>query len=296
MLFRLFDRGRPPHRARVALEPLTPAHVPALRLPLTTRFTPETLAAHCAAYPHLCWTVRDQPRGYIVGAPWRRRTEIGAILEAVGGGHLVVLVERLVAEFRSLGAQLVVVDGECQIGDLAVYRDLGFVPLDEIVVFERWGCAVTTPMPPVPLRPYRPEDRGAILAVEWAAFPWLWWNSPAELDHYTAQRGVEVYVTLAGDRVVGYAGFTVRGAFGHLDRLAVHPDYQRQGRGTALVIWTLRRMGELGVRTVTLSTQVDNARSQALYRRLGFRPTRWRYPIYGLWLEAWEAAPAVRGD
>ena len=43
-------------------------------------------------------------------------------------------------------------------------------------------------------------------------------------------------------------------------------------------------MGALGARRVTLSTQEDNHRSQALYERFGFRRTRWAYEIWGLWL------------
>jgi ribosomal-protein-alanine N-acetyltransferase len=123
------------------------------------------------------------------------------------------------------------------------------------------------------------------MEVDHAAFPWLWWNSQEEFDWYLGVPGVEAYVLLEGERVVAYAGLTISGRQGHLDRLAVHPDVQTRGYGRALVLFVLQRMAARRVERVALTTQVDNYKSAGLYTALGFVRTAIRYPIYGVWLK-----------
>ena len=185
---------------------------------------------------------------------------------------------------------LVVLDYEESANDGAFYADEGFRTVERIVEYERRGCWLENPSPPMPTRLAGPEDVGAILSIERESFPWLWWNSEAELRHYQQLPGVEIYLSLEAGRPVGYAGITVRGSAGHLDRLAVRQAFQRRGHGAALLTLTLERMGSLGVRRVTLSTQEDNYKSQALYERYGFRQGRWAYDIRGLWLREPEEA------
>src|SRR5207248_5836157 len=114
------------------------------------------------------------------------------------------------------------------------YRLGGFEPVDEIVRFERLGL---TPPPDVPAHPTRdvatelPADLEALVAIDHAAFPWLWWNSAEELRWYGALRSSHLLFALEGDRPVAYAGFTVFHDDGHLDRLAVLPERAGHGYG-----------------------------------------------------------------
>jgi ribosomal protein S18 acetylase RimI-like enzyme len=148
------------------------------------------------------------------------------------------------------------------------------------------GCSLFATSREVPIRRLsdNPTEIDDVLAIERESFPWLWWNSREELSRYLATSGVEVYLAFDGDRPIGYAGITVRGTAAHLDRLAVRSSHQHRGYGTSLVAFCLKRLGGLGVRRVTLSTQEDNFRSRALYERLGFRRGRWSYDIIGFWL------------
>ena len=64
-----------------------------------------------------------------------------------------------------------------------------------------------------------------------------------------------------------------------LARLAVHPSAQGRGIGRRLLMDSLSAAHERGAETVVLNTQTSNARSQALYRSLGFRRTGEIYPV-----------------
>ena len=61
------------------------------------------------------------------------------------------------------------------------------------------------------------------------------------------------------------------GPRGYLQRLAVDPDAQRCGIGSALVADALRWLKRWGAREVLVNTQEDNGGAVALYEHLGFR-------------------------
>jgi len=88
-----------------------------------------------------------------------------------------------------------------------------------------------------------------------------------------------IYVARAGVKVVAMAAlhFTVSTAEGGksawLEDCVVHPDYRRRGIGAALLSHALEQARALGATRVTLLTDGDNARAQALYKRLGFAPS-----------------------
>ncbi len=85
-----------------------------------------------------------------------------------------------------------------------------------------------------------------------------------------------LFVARAGSKVVAMAAlhFTISTAEGGraawLEDCVVHPDYRRRGIGAALLAHVLEQARALGATRVTLLTDGDNARAQALYRRLGF--------------------------
>ena len=71
------------------------------------------------------------------------------------------------------------------------------------------------------------------------------------------------------------AGFALTGCtaeIGFVQRLAVHPDHQRVGVGSALLTDALAWLIRHGVREVWVNTQPDNGPAQTLYRRHGFIP------------------------
>jgi mycothiol synthase len=71
------------------------------------------------------------------------------------------------------------------------------------------------------------------------------------------------------------------GGRGFLQRLAVDPDVQTRGIGTALALDGMRWMQSRGATTVLVNTQVDNDRALGLYRRLGFHLLDERLAVLG---------------
>lgn len=248
------------------------------------------LADAIGSNPGLAWRV-DGTSEYVIGGHWRRRAEIGSVEELHARKHRRRLLVHLRNQLRQAGAALMVLSTVEQDRNLGAYLAEGFVVVDEIVRYQRDGTGPRVPAPDLPIRPLLAADRPRLLTVDHSAFPWLWWNSDEEFDWYLGLPGVEAYVLLEGERVVGYAGITISGRQGHLDRLAVDPDYQARGYGKALVQHVLRRMAERRVERVALTTQVDNYKSAGLYAALGFVRTGVRYPIYGAWLNDEDKQP-----
>lgn len=57
---------------------------------------------------------------------------------------------------------------------------------------------------------------------------------------------------------------------GDIEPIGVHPDFQRQGLGRAIMLEALRRLAAKGMNRVVLSTYVKNERALNLYKSLGF--------------------------
>jgi ribosomal protein S18 acetylase RimI-like enzyme len=90
-----------------------------------------------------------------------------------------------------------------------------------------------------------------------------------------AERG-RIYVARDGRRVVAMASllFTISTAEGGkaawFEDLVVHPDYRHQGTGQKMLAYVVAQARSEGVLRITLLTDMQNERAQALYRRAGF--------------------------
>ena len=123
----------------------------------------------------------------------------------------------------------------------------------------------------VTLRPYRDEDRDAVVG--------LWWDSwhsirsglrhPHPLSHWRARWTDEivtrqdVVVAAENGSIVGFAAADVPARV--LTQIFIAPSRQRQGIGGQLFAWAQRSMPE----GFTLHTLVDNVASRAFYERHG---------------------------
>jgi mycothiol synthase len=83
-----------------------------------------------------------------------------------------------------------------------------------------------------------------------------------------------IVTALASGRLVGACWTKVhRGRVGEIYWIAVHPDEQARGIGTALSLSGLHRLA-VSCDTATVYTEAGNTTAQNLYRRLGFRLLR----------------------
>jgi GNAT superfamily N-acetyltransferase len=109
-------------------------------------------------------------------------------------------------------------------------------------------------------------ERAADTTYE-ALFGELDWGEPSTGAWRARQPG---WVMVAGEPVTGFAHVLLLEREPHLEQLAVHPDHQRRGTGTALVRAALQRAGNEGHRRLTLSTYDAVPWNRPFYERLGF--------------------------
>jgi GNAT superfamily N-acetyltransferase len=116
-------------------------------------------------------------------------------------------------------------------------------------------------------------DKRPVLVVDEAAFTSFW-----RLDRAGLQEALEavpmtrfrVSVAARGE-IAGYAIAGTAARQGYLQRLAVDPEHQHQGRGLALVADALRWMRHRGAARAVVNTQLGNEAALSLYTRAGFR-------------------------
>jgi ribosomal protein S18 acetylase RimI-like enzyme len=138
------------------------------------------------------------------------------------------------------------------------------------------------PQPPdVALRRAKRADRPGALAVDARAFEPFWrLDDPGLEEALTATPSSRFRVADTGPsgrrsgesrQITGYAVAGRAAHRGFLQRLAVDPDWQGTGTGSALVIDALRWMKRRGVDRAVVNTQERNEGAVRLYERLGFR-------------------------
>jgi GNAT superfamily N-acetyltransferase len=146
----------------------------------------------------------------------------------------------------------------------------GFVCVDQVVSMVR---DVSPPSPatatPCQLRSALPTDLADVAWLDTAAFTPRWHFSEQQLWELLL-RGRMQLAEYEG-RLVGYSALlTNNKSEAQLARLAVHPAMQRRGIGRQLLADSLDYARQSGFEHLALNTQVDNMRSQALYRAFDF--------------------------
>jgi GNAT superfamily N-acetyltransferase len=117
------------------------------------------------------------------------------------------------------------------------------------------------------------SDKPAVLRVDEAAFTSFWRLDRAGLQEALEAVPVTRFRVTVGERgaIAGYAIAGTAARQGYLQRLAVDPDHQRQGRGLVLVADALRWVRRRGAARAVVNTQLGNEAALALYTRAGFR-------------------------
>ncbi|MFC2028739.1 GNAT family N-acetyltransferase [Chloroflexota bacterium] len=124
-----------------------------------------------------------------------------------------------------------------------------------------------------------PDDLYQVEQLDKLAFEPIWHNSLNALKKAFDQAAYASVVT-EKDMLIAYQVSTQNLMGGHLARLAVHPGHQDQGLGSKMTVDLMTTLTRMGAQRITVNTQSDNPASLALYRKLGFKETGERYPVY----------------
>lgn len=122
-------------------------------------------------------------------------------------------------------------------------------------------------------------DRRAASRVDLAAFGREWALDDIAL-HEVCSATPRHRARASGDPLVGYAITGRDGRQGFLQRLAVAPSAQRQGRGLDLVADSMRWMARWRVERALVNTPVDNDAALALYEQVGFHRLSERLQVF----------------
>ncbi len=274
---------------RIRVEPLTVQSVPRLRLSWSSRFDREDVGRLVQENPGLSQWIPDTGE-YVVGGPWRHRSEIAAVMELSSQSGAVPLLQELRSAAANEGKRLIIASEHHESRQKVFYKSAGYDLIEEILIYELHQIPFGSPsqsrlrFEPVNLK--SPSVTRELIELDHRSFPWLWWNSRAEFDNYADSFGVNIYLGRDDDgKPITYIGVTRFRNWGHLDRIAVDPAVQGQGFGLESLEWAVHLLAESGARRIGLSTQARNVRSRHLYERFGFhRSPSQDYALYGQWL------------
>lgn len=269
----------------VDIQTLTAADIRHLRLRWQNRFRGDEVRTILASYPGRSVWVPGTLEFALVG-PWRHRDEVAVILDLAATRNTEAVIQAVVERCRVAGAALVLAIELDETRRPSFYERIGFRLLDEVITYD---LQRPSSVPPDGLLSFRSVDAGdaadmaALERIDHAAFPWLWRNSAEEFTTYARTPGVEMFLGSSDRQPVAYVGFTTYAGWGHLDRIAVDPAGQSRGFGRQALQFVTSTLVARGARSVALSTQLENVRSQRLYERFGFRRSRANdYRLYGV--------------
>ncbi len=285
-----FSNSHPdPGGYRPRIETLAIDTVSRIRLSWSSRFDRQDAARIVQENPGLSLWVPDTGE-YLIGGPWRHRSEIAAVMEMTAQMNADRLLHALVDAAEPAGKRLVIASEHNESRQQVFYSRAGYDLIEEIVIYElgriRSVFQVDSRLrfEPVDLR--QRTNFEELLELDHRSFPWLWWNSREEFENYAGSFGVDIFIGRdETGQAVSYIGVTRFRNWGHLDRIAVDPSVQRQGYGLESLDWAVHMLSESGARRVGLSTQARNVQSRRLYERYGFqRSPSQDYTLYGKWI------------
>lgn len=112
------------------------------------------------------------------------------------------------------------------------------------------------------------EDIPEVSAIEKLSFSFPW---PVSFFTKELTSPESCYlVARSQEKIIGYTGMQKILDEGHINNLAVHPDFRRQGIGRKLVSELIREGDQLGIKRYLLEVRASNLAAQKLYENFGF--------------------------
>lgn len=127
--------------------------------------------------------------------------------------------------------------------------------------------------------PARPDDYDAIVSVWHGCGLSFRPNGRDSEEAYRRQLerfSVSYLVARHGDRIVGVIFGTHDGRKGWINRLAIHPDHQRRGLASDLMIVCESALKAEGIGIICAQVEIENKSSCIFFEHLGYA----RYPLH----------------
>jgi ribosomal-protein-alanine N-acetyltransferase len=137
----------------------------------------------------------------------------------------------------------------------------------------------------IQIQPFGWWDIPAVHALELELFPTSPWSEAQFWGELAAEHRL-LLVAKDEDQVIGYAAINIGDLEAEIMTIAVHPEHQRQGLGSAFMRAMLQPVEAAGVRHVLLEVEVGNDAAVTLYERFGFIRNGVRPNYYGLGSDA----------
>ena len=113
----------------------------------------------------------------------------------------------------------------------------------------------------------------AILRIDRAAFGDEWMMDQQTFrEALHATRQARIFVSHNDGNLSGFVIAGVTDSYGFIQRLAVHPDFQRHGVAGSLVQNSLSWIHSRGCRSTVVNTEVSNDAALSIYEKNGFVP------------------------
>jgi len=130
----------------------------------------------------------------------------------------------------------------------------------------------------IEIRPMKRGNLHRVTEIDRFCFEKIWRHSIEAFESAFEQTSYSTLL-LKDKEIIAFQMSTSQRRRAHIARLAVLPQFQGRGFGTALVVDMLRRFNKPLINEITVNTQQDNQNSLRLYKRLGFVETNDSFPI-----------------
>ena len=162
-----------------------------------------------------------------------------------------------------------------------ILSGVGFQPHNIIIGLQRHTTIpIIASAQPATLQRLHNEDIAAIQLIDAHAFAYEWLKNDYEIHQLFNSDTIAFHATIA-DRSVGYAIAVVHdhGSLLHIVRIAVLPEWRRQGIAQQLLAAVITYGQQIATAQISLNTQHDNYAALALYQRAGFQQTADRHEV-----------------
>lgn len=158
---------------------------------------------------------------------------------------------------------------------------VGFTTSQKLALLERPDIGpIITSGPVQAVRPRFPVSRmpatsmvKAILHIDRAAFGQDWMMDEQTFrEALHATHRARIFVSHSTGRISGFVIAGVTDSYGFIQRLAVHPDFQRRGDASSLVQNSLAWIHSHGCTSTVVNTEVSNTAALSIYEHHGFVP------------------------